>query len=619
MTFQKNNDYNELFYKIWRNVYLNRIIYQYIPSLDIVLNTASFSVLESQIESNGLKNVNLDLKGNGPLGDRHMMWEIPKCVTKLSLKSFSTHALQNIILPNSVTQLDLTSDILWKGFIPVSCRALRLSTRQILSADCIPKSITRLDLQYCPKNLVIPSSVVHLKIMGCDLEANVAGFLPNSIKQLFLGFKPANGFIPNSVENLLFLDFLMSEIDFVIPLSVKNVMFSFLDAPLDGMNHFLHNELKELTISTRYQDKLPFLPSGLTKLNFTNTPTFSIDKPFPVNLKTLILSEVNNQIKVGTLPMNLEELSIDFNFDLTRQNNILVQSQQERCPLMAGSIPRTVKNLSLKCKYLEFKDDIIPRDVEILSLSTMGEFKKGCIPSKVSHLCLRNFWKESHHSLLMDTISKENQCIIPTSVTVLIIGLDRYFIRNETIPQSVTHLKITTPLYQTLETNCISKLPLRKLILDNGIRPPACLQFPLQLTHLSFCLESDMEALFLPCTITHLHIKFLSQSTHQPIPESVIYLRVEHSNTQSMVLNPIPHSIQYLDFTQYYCDLSKISKEYFSSNIKHIRFNNNVDTRLLELLPSPLRSIIIKNNSNQKDYNSIYINTQFEVFDKCWC
>lgn len=239
---------------------------------------------------------------------------------------------------------------------------------------------------------IIPPTVNFLSLRGIYLIN--PGYIPKSVKTLFLHVNQeiTPGIIPDSITELYLYGEKYSIVVGSIPNSVKKVSFSY------GFD----------------QKILPgFIPESVVNLNLGRSFKNDLSQcSIPKSVKKLHLSTLLN------IPCWIEYLNFDFMFD------------EELFP---GSIPDSVTHLKFDLSFNQkIKKNILPRALTHLTLSEKfnQQINHNVLPSTLTHL---TFGDDFNQEILPG--------ILPDSIQYLVFGIN-YNKKIESFPSSLIYLKL---------------------------------------------------------------------------------------------------------------------------------------------------------------------------------
>ncbi|KAN0038928.1 hypothetical protein ACTA71_001120 [Dictyostelium dimigraforme] len=462
---------DQLFFKVFRNIYLNKLIFENV----ILLNKNLIVSFETRIEMKTYKYRDFidtliyksqeklefgDLPTNGVLrvikvptylhlNSSLNTTTIPYGVEELWLSNLGSIDLNQ--LPSSITSINnyclentFKNDVGWfissptiyvsaPELIPNNIQSLSISKRSpfyslmnnVLNLN-LNKTLTSLDLGHLPNKgeplgvNVLPINLKRLIIKGYYLPITLKGQLPNTLEELEIGSHTLNFFDESS-----------------LPESLKSLSVDFLKIPLGSKLELNSNNIKNvenLSISSLSHSTLIFklfsLPNNLKILKCSNFETIdnqdNIDYRYPKSLKELHYSGTIHP-KFPRLPPNLESLSF------------IAQKFNDTLP----PLPPNLKTLKLGPMYnRKLKVGFLPNSLEhlILGIGFNHPFQKGSLPCNLKSLI---FPLDSRFTYVFDRAG-----ILPNTLTTLIIPLKSKLDLSESssdiydpIPKSVKHLK----------------------------------------------------------------------------------------------------------------------------------------------------------------------------------
>ncbi|KAM9966396.1 hypothetical protein ACTFIR_006608 [Dictyostelium discoideum] len=214
-TFSKiklEND--ELFFKVWRNVYLrNKYIFYHLRKFNIASNNSKHS-FDSLLEY-PLRNYLTGLK-------------ISNDETKINDEAMGAF-IPNKIIPHSVESLIINQNlIISKGDLPDSIKLIKFDQRfkEYIHNDMLPKNLIKLRLGHNTKisdNLILPKNLKFLTIeRKCQLP--LLDQVTSSIEFLCIEECDSNTKIPKTIKNLAFI----REFHNKLPKIPKNIEFLYI-------------------------------------------------------------------------------------------------------------------------------------------------------------------------------------------------------------------------------------------------------------------------------------------------------------------------------------------------------------------------------------------------------
>ncbi|KAM9981396.1 hypothetical protein ACTFIY_003689 [Dictyostelium cf. discoideum] len=282
---------DELFFKVWRNVYLrNKYIFYHLRKFNIANNNVKHS-FDSLLEY--------------PLRNYLTFLKISNDETKINDEAIGAF-IPNKIIPNSVEDLIINQNlVILKGDIRDSIKTIKFDQRfkEYIDNDMLPKNLIKLRLGHNTKisdDLILPKNLKYLSIeRKCQLP--LLDQVISSIEFLCIEECDSNTKIPKTIKNLGF----SREFHNKLPRIPKNIEFLYFG------NKF-NKEIDFLNLS-----HLKVLKIGRSK-RFLSLIDFSTNLKQLVYLKVYMYGDVKegyvfNSLKI--LNINNQDMKIFFNVD----------------------------------------------------------------------------------------------------------------------------------------------------------------------------------------------------------------------------------------------------------------------------------------------------------------
>ncbi|KAN0003765.1 hypothetical protein ACTFIZ_009923 [Dictyostelium cf. discoideum] len=271
---------DEIFFKVWRNVYIrNKFIFYHLSKF-IIANKNTKHSFETLVEY--------------PLKNYLKILKISNDETKLHDENNGTF-IPNKIIPNSVEVLIINQNLLIsKGDIPDSVISLKFDQRfkQIIDNDMLPKNLIKLRLGHntrISENLILPKNLKHL-IIERKSQLPLLDQVKSSLEFLCIEECVPNTKIPKTIKKLGFI----REFHNDLPRIPKNIEF--------------------LYIGNKFKKNINFLNlSHLKVLKIGKSKRFSSLIDFSTNLKQLVFLKVYmaGNVKEGYIFNSLKILIIN--------------------------------------------------------------------------------------------------------------------------------------------------------------------------------------------------------------------------------------------------------------------------------------------------------------------
>jgi len=513
---------DNLFFNIYRNIYISSIITQY-----------KFNGLEIEVSIPYLENnykylskldcqhydINISVQlADKDQADLYMKSQHRDLISKLSMRYDINVSQQETILdellPCNLKSLDQTQAKYSKKY-PDSLQKLEIDYRftlvkKPLEKDHLPPNLTSLWLNSYNLPLdtsVLPESLKEFNVMYDSVELfnnSVLASRDNSRKQLInVYLSILDDFTQRPVINTK--QFHLKYLD--ITAADNSVVLEVGDIP---------NTVETLSISSFGELQANVIPASVTDLELHNYVFQFKVGDLPKDLKKLYSSSYNNILEVNVLPNSITEMIMQqFNQPLVANalpNQLKeLKLQNFDQPLQAGVLPASLVKLFIPCFSHPITEGILPNSIETLFLKHAIPIESTqCFPSSLTLLDIDVFdgnagfislIPEHVKSLYIDFVHftpafqkmKFDLVQLPQHITSLSLGYSVYRIPSSFIPQSVRKLFIDnfeTVIYPTEGQECVYPPNLQYLKLPSNYIYPLPLPKSLQTLVKGYNLES---------------------------------------------------------------------------------------------------------------------------------
>ncbi|KAF2071033.1 hypothetical protein CYY_007654 [Polysphondylium violaceum] len=415
---------------------------------DLRINDCKIPLDLDQIPQN-VDTLSLCVSGDGSMSGR-----LPQSLVKLIVvpswfDDFSNSSLDTVLsnLPTSLHTISLPSyyniSSTTKIELPSSLEDLDYQTKRsnleklivppnkmYINCQANVKSLN--DLQWLQSQPWIGS----LKLVVPTTQTLTPGLIPSHLKKLLFYHNGAvdDGVFPHYLINLSYR-------------STKNPIINRL-----GVSQLLHQQLKHLDVSNFNQQ----LDKGM----------------LPVTLETLILDSYNSPLLPDVLPTRLKYLHLNM-FDHQ---------------LDVGVLPHSLLGLKLQSFTQELKPFVLPPFLQDLCLEVYtGNIVANTLPCLLNNLILYSAKGSLEHAPKMNHLSFLKVRVLDQSVATMISNTNKIFIATGSIDQdfniqnsAIQHLELLMiskrlPLTPNLVPNQIKTLKLSGFdILSKGLIPTSC-------------------------------------------------------------------------------------------------------------------------------------------------
>ncbi|KAM9974510.1 hypothetical protein ACTFIW_007964 [Dictyostelium discoideum] len=518
---KENN--NELFFKVFSNIYINKIIFKYVRIYN-ENKCKTFYSRNELIEYKEREYIEF-IKYSGKEKIEYGDLPFYGILEKVSIRGYNG-TIDGIIIPMGVSTVIYPSHFVCETILstlPKSVTSVEnVMFNSPIDTSQIPETIEKISFQefinpnYL-KGKIFPKSLKELSILS-------SGFSDNS---KWFYFK--NGEVPDSVEYL--------KIDIYLEPEKETELLSFLPKNLKILDLEIHGKITPFS-----------LPNSITILN--------IKLPYndPVQIKRDMIPQSVTSLKIDgsrfisierdSLANSLTILDLKFSY-----HNPLVEIKKHM-------IPQSVTKLTIECNYCLIERDSLNI---LLNLTELSFIKVNIKPGLVSNGLPPNL-KKLNLSLRLEKLTFEKNCF-PESLTQLnFVSQERWSYK--------TH---GSPGCQILDSNSLPK-SLKSLNLPFSFNQPLKLtdEYILK-TNGSF--KTAIQSIFqnknklipgflIPRNVESLTIGYFF---NQPInigdlPDSLTYLQIgevcrftQSIFKQTLLKNSIPNNIQTLILPNEYC------------------------------------------------------------------
>ncbi|KAM9973830.1 hypothetical protein ACTFIW_010963 [Dictyostelium discoideum] len=490
---------DKLFFKVWRNIFINRIIFKFIRflknydtiKLDRIEDIRDFPNREYY------KTIIYDGTGEfisgkyfpKSLHSISILYDRYKC--KQSIESQLSYGLKKFSYPrynNKITRLLLfptsVETVINATFIKGDRNEQNESDdfppeRKVI----IPKNIKSLSIFRCPNHnlskwLSIPTSLTSLDLGPYWHNGNTelkAKDLPNHIKHLSLHLMKSlyifkSDCLPNQLESLT----LTTSVKYFMDENENEIIFQLNSLPLTLKKLDISHLIPKFLLPINSFENLTWL-----SLNYANKKQSSNSLTrdmFPPNLNTLILIVSKIIIQPNVLPNSITYLKIvdydwsfqnvfnfqDLNFFPSSLNKLILDCKIHRS-IQHINLPNTIENLKLGIRFdksITTQSITIPPSIKKLKINCNRIVENYVFPNSIKYLKFGKFYGFQFNSnyFIPETLEilvlKSNQSIskgfIPEKLKVLKLIGDFDKPLNFQLPKTIEKLMIGNSFNQSL-------------------------------------------------------------------------------------------------------------------------------------------------------------------------
>ncbi|KAN0050971.1 hypothetical protein ACTA71_004277 [Dictyostelium dimigraforme] len=481
-----------LFFKIWRNIFINRIIFKYIRFLR-VYNKIKLNRIEDIRDfpkREYFKSIIYDgteelISGKDfPKGVQSIEISYDQYYCKQSIESQLSFGLKKFIFPNFNNRI--TKLLLFPSSVETVVNATFIKGNRFgenhndnqppILKTVIPSNIKSLSIFRCPNHqlskwLSIPSSLTSIDLGSYWNNGNTMlepNDLPNQLVSLSMVIIPPvfnikKDCLPNQLVNLTLS---VSSKQLSCHYQYKN------ENEIIFQSNSIPSTLRKLDISYATPkfiqpsdsfDKITWL-----KLNyFQNNENILTKEMFPPNLITLILIISNTTIPSNVLPDSITSLKLQ-DYDWHLENDFkfndsnfypsslkrLVLNCKVKKSIKHINLPNTIENLKFGCNYnrpIIMKSISIPTSVTKLTINCNILIEDGVLPNSIKKLKFGEFYGFKFQS---------NQ-LVPQTTEILVLKSNQPIYEGFIPNQSLKVLKLIGNFDKPLNfqlPKCIEKL-----------------------------------------------------------------------------------------------------------------------------------------------------------------
>ncbi|KAN0048058.1 hypothetical protein ACTA71_002450 [Dictyostelium dimigraforme] len=534
----KNRNNNQLFYKIWRNIYLkNEILFHLRLYNKYLKQSFYFSIyrIPNYKYKSYLNKIQLHsykVNENEPIEPfLYSISEIKLSFQHLRISKF------NESIPTSVN----TFRIVWDIFSPLSNTT----------------------------NISLPQSITFLEF-GCNIEI-VKHFIPNGVKTIIFtnGFDQpfTNGVLPSSVTSIDFgYSFNQSLKGDWIPTNIESIKFGDkFDQPYEDIKTFLPKSITSLILPKRYD--LKSLSSSLalssssssfsSSSSSSSSSSFSLPTSHSFNKNYQLLDSIPNSFKILIFNDSFDE-SIGEN-DIPNNVKSIIFGREFNKPIIENSLSINLVSIEFGCRFnqpIKLKTMI---NIESIKFGSFNQSLEYCeFPPNLTSLTFDGFNrpipKGYFFNLGVSFDFNIDDNTLPTTLTSLDLGGSSYF--NDCC-KSLNQL-------ESLKLGSKYGYPIKKGQLPNSIKKLIIGGY------FNFQIEKDI----LPCNIT--------------------YLSFGYSYSQPFLIGSLPGSLKrlYIQSDYFNQDFSLSFNDYFTSSLEAIYITQS--SNLISILNSAFFSKYIQ-------------------------
>jgi len=590
--YNNNNNSNDLYLKIWRNIYLKKKIYEYY--YPTIMGSNSPEVLSR------FNNLNLHVKTNQTYLPRQLEGLNFKSyipydgkVKKIEVRSFFK-------IPDGVTHLKIRKEITQKlkihRYIPSSVYWLYFLQLECLEIDKVPDTIRHLVIKTTQiKPTAIPASVETLEIRSCKESIDhLEDIIPLTVKKIIL---PQSYFIKYPIPDYLVKRNLL---DRKYQVYVKGTPVSpSTNILIWKLNEIIPRDIVPFGVSTiLFGDEFnqtilkDTLPSSITEIIFgLNFHQCISNIHLPTSVKYL---EFRGAYRFGIIKNSFPPLVTHLSF---------TYGGEYRHPKTLVNLPSTISHLDLVCDN-GFSSDLIPH-VQHLKLRSKKSITVAPSLKSIQTNTIVQLPKPNNNINNYDQIEKERAG--PVFKFPNNISLDLTF-NSIIIPGTLANMNIKTLRYKANQCihegalpNSIESLYLSNFSQEYFVSPPF-----LKVLSLTSPFNYPLLKCMLPDTLEELYLdyKFDQPILPNTLPKSLKILQLGSSFNQPLLKGSLPDGLKTLIFQSDYTH--EIGPDILPNQLQSLSVVNascevqSLPPSLEELLiGSKLQSLMMTNSFSQ--------------------
>jgi len=474
--------FEELFHLVWRNQYINSCIRNN-KFRNTTIKVDCDYLNENHRYLSLLDTENYDIRIKLDLDHDHV-------------KNYLDHPYRHVINSLEARQLDSSIQDLWTPLTDFGDRLVELyltishlDQKIIEEGLCIPSLPRGLrKLSMVSSCINVDHSFIYLKgVPLCGLsglrELSLRGIefpdesLPNTLTSLSLytEWKIPKVF-PKHLKRFS-VNSKVVDLEYTIPDSISDFKVSTDTISMSNFKPPPNRVYKDASVSISTPEEfsqLQHLP-WVSKVNFYIHNTFTLDCNF-TNITSMVIG-IFGPLSIKSLPPFLEYFCTVakekfFKKDTFPSSLKRLVLPNYNSPIQVGELPLSLTELSLPSYTVPIVDQIIPSNVQILTVGNLFGTEPNVLPNSITDLRLNR---------CSDAIEQD---VIPISVVKLTMDIRNWFEPTSVFPSSITDLTINLSLggyggYHSLKS-LFDKLPIVKylklsnVLLEKDIVPDGC-------------------------------------------------------------------------------------------------------------------------------------------------